>query len=172
MRTILSATLLFCLSIFTQASSQVKDAPQNLKQQASKMGVAFIKGDYKTFASYTYPSVVKMMGGAGKMVDVLKKITTNMKNEGVSFDNTVFDEPSKIEISGKELQATIKQHTEIITPQGILISTSTLIAISTDNGSNWSFVDTSNKDMATIRKVIPGLSKSIYILPQLPPVRK
>ena len=31
-------TLLFCIVVFAQSSAQVKEAPQNLKQQSTKMG--------------------------------------------------------------------------------------------------------------------------------------
>lgn len=160
----------YFFTVFT-SYSQVKEAPQNLKQQATKMGVAFVSGDYTTFANYTYPLILKSMGGAVRMADVLTKTTNDMKLQGMSFSNITFDEPSKIVKSGKELQATIAQHTEIKLAQGRLVSTSTLIAISTDNGSNWTFIDTSNKDMATLRKALPNLSPTITIPPQQPPVR-
>ena len=142
-----------------------------LMQQATKMGSAFVSGDYKTFAKYTYPLVLKSMGGATRMADVLTKTTNDMKLQGMSFSNITFDAPSKIVKSGKELQATIAQHTEIKLSQGRLISTSTLIAVSSDNGINWTFIDTSNKDMATLRKALPNLSPAINIPPQQPPVR-
>lgn len=86
------------------------------------------------------------------------------------FSNITFDEPLIVK-SGNELQATIAQHTEIKLSQGRLVSTSTLIAISTDKGSNWTFIDTSNKEMATLRKALPNLSPTITIPPQQPPVR-
>ena len=134
--------LSFCFCAFALANyAQVQNASQNLKQQANKMGSAFVSSDYKVFANYTYPLILKSMGGATKMAEVLTKTTDNMKAKGMTFSNITFDEPSKIVKSGKELQATIAQHTEIKLSQGRLISTSTLIAISTDNGitppSSW-----------------------------------
>lgn len=164
-------SLLFTAMLFISSYGQVKEASQNLKQQASKMGAAFVSGDYTTFANYTYPLILKSMGGASKMVEVLNRTTNEMKAQGMSFSNITFDEPSKIVKSGKELQATIAQHTEIRLSQGRLVSTSTLLAMSTDNGINWTFIDTSNKDMATLRKALPNLSPSIAVPPQQPPVR-
>lgn len=156
---------------FISSYGQVKEASQNLKQQAGKMGTAFVSGDYKTFANYTYPFVLKLMGGASKMIEILNDGTNDMKTKGMSFSNITFDEPSKIVKSGKELQATIAQHTEIKLPQGRLVSTSTLIAISTDNGVNWTFIDTSNKEMETLRKTFPNLSSALVIPKPQPPVR-
>lgn len=134
------------------------------------MGQAFIGGDYTTFANYTYPKLLAAMGGANKMAATLIKVTNDMKLKGMSFNAITFDEPSKIVKSGKELQATIAQHTDIKVPDGRTVTTSTLIAISTDNGINWTFVDTSNKNIAALRKVMPNLSPSITIPSQQPPV--
>lgn len=173
MKYYISGLLFLSTTIF---NIQAQSIDQNklsaiLKQQASRMGIAFVGGDYTTFANYTYPLILKSMGGAVKMAAILTKSTKGMKAQGMIFSNITFDEPSKIVKSGKELQASIAQHTEIKLSQGRLISTSTLIAVSTDNGINWTFIDTSNKDMATLRKALPNLSPSISIPTPQPPVR-
>jgi len=164
-------TLILIITIFLQSYSQVKESPQNLKQQAINMGLAFLRGDYKTFANYTYPLILKSMGGSAKMDLVLSKSTNDMKAQSMYFTNITFEEPTKIIKSGKELQATIAQHTEIKLSKGRLIVTSTLIAISIDNGINWTFIDTSNKDMVTLRKALPNISPLITIPKQQPPVK-
>ncbi len=164
-------SFLFSAMVFTTSYSQVKEASQNLKQQANKMAQAFIIGDYKTFVSYTYKPMVQGTGGAAKMEQSLAKVVNDMKLKGMSFNAITFDEPSKIIKSGKELQATIAQHTDIKVPDGRAVSTSTLIAISTDNGVNWTFIDTSNKNIEALRKAMPNLSPSITIPPPQPPVR-
>lgn len=164
-------SFLFSAVMFTTSYSQAKESSQNLKQQANKMAQAFISGDYKTFVSYTYKPMVQGTGGAAKMEQSLAKVVNDMKSKGMSFNGITFDEPSKIIKSGKELQATIAQHTDIKVPDGRAVSTSTLIAISTDNGINWTFIDTSNKNIAALRKAMPNLSTAITIPPQQPPMR-
>jgi len=164
--------LLFFISLATYSQTeQDKKILQNLKAQADSMGQAFIAGNFKAFAGYTYPLILKTMGGPEKMIAVLTKSINDMKADGMSFRSVTFGEPSKIEKSGKELQATVPQHIEIGLSQGRLVTNSTLIAFSTDNGLNWTFVDTSNKDTATLRKVLPNLSPAITIPPHMPPVR-
>ncbi|HWK02139.1 MAG TPA: hypothetical protein VNS58_00810 [Puia sp.] len=145
--------------------------PEVVKEQANIMGQAFVRGDYKVFSHYTYPEIVKMIGGENKMAEALTKITSDMKIKGMMFNNITFGDVSKIVKSGNELQCTVAQHTEIKLPSGRAISTSTLIAISTDSGSNWTFVDTSNKDISMIRNLLPHLSRAIVIPPQQPPVQ-
>lgn len=156
-----------CLTV----SAQVPDASKNLKQQAEKAGNSMVHGDYRMLAKYTYPPVVKMMGGAENMAATVQKLMANMKAQGVAFNNVSFGEPTKMFKSGNELQSTIAQHLEMQIKESKLVSTSTLIAISTDNGVNWTFVDTSNKDIATIKKLLPNLSPAISIPPAQPPVK-
>ena len=142
-----------------------------LKEQATKMGSAFVGGDYKTFAKYNNPKILQIVGGEAKMTAALIKTITDMKAKGMSFKSITLGDPSAIVKCGKELQATIPQHTEISTSPGRAVSTSTLIGISTDNGMNWTFIDTLNKDIVTIKKLLPNLSPAITIPPQQPQVR-
>ncbi|MBS1748195.1 MAG: hypothetical protein JST21_18705 [Bacteroidetes bacterium] len=169
---LLFTKIFFCVLITLNSFGQTKDASQSLKQDANKMSAAFLASDYTTFAKYTYPAILQMMGGTNNMSEVLSKTTANMKAQGMSFSNITFGEPSAIVKSGNELQCTIPQHTEIkLSAGGRIIATSTLIAISTDNGKSWTFIDTSNKDMATLHKALPNLSSAITIPPPQPPVR-
>jgi hypothetical protein len=164
-------TLLIVNLFFLQSYGQVRNASERLTMQANSMGTAFIDGHYKTFADYTYPLILKSIGGTSKMIEVLNKTTIDMKSKGMTVGSITFDLPSKILRSDKELQSTIAQHTEIRLAHERIVSTSTLIAISNDNGLNWTFIDTSNKDMAILRKLLPNLSPSITIPPQPSPVR-
>lgn len=74
---------LLLLIIGFASYSQVKQPLKNLKQRAGKMGVAFVSGDYTIFATYTYPLILKSMGGAAKMAAVLTKSTNDMKARGM-----------------------------------------------------------------------------------------
>src|SRR5882724_11962689 len=76
----------------------------HVKEQAYIMGQAFLKGDYQTFAKYTYPDIVSAMGGESRMATVLANSASSMKTQGMTFDNITFDSPSKIVKSGSELQ--------------------------------------------------------------------
>jgi hypothetical protein len=172
---LISLILSFCLVNYT--FSQIKtgfnqsELCLKIKIDATKMSNAFLKADYITFAKFTYPRVLQTIGGVNNMVATLSKTTATMQAQGISFIDIKFGYPSAIVNSGEELQCTLLQHTEIKTPNRVIIITSTLIAISTDKGNNWTFVDTSNKDIATLRKVLPNLSNSIVIPPTQPPIR-
>lgn len=171
MKKTLGLSLLLMLGLMASSFGQVKDASKNLKQQAEKMGAFLMKGDYKAFSVYTHPIVLKMMGGAPKMIEILTRGLNSMKEQGISFKSISMGEPSKLVKSGKELQATIPQNIILKLPKGSLESNSTLVAISTDNGVNWTFIDTSNNDIATLKKVIPTLSPALVIPPRQAPIK-
>jgi hypothetical protein len=163
-------TLVSIIISCSAADAQFGDTLLRVKDQAAKMGQSLLIGDYKTFANYNNSRMLKLMGGEEKMTAALVKSIGDMKIKGIYIKSITFDEPSKIVKSGKELQSTIAQHTEVSTTQGRAVSTSTLIALSEDNGKTWTFLDTLNKDMATLKKIIPGLSSVIIIPASKPPV--
>jgi hypothetical protein len=164
-------SFLLLLTIVSGVAAQVKGAGANLKVQVNRMADALMKGDYKTFTVYTHPAIISAAGGASRMTSLLTKAIDDMKAGGMSFSRITFDEPGQLVKSGQEWQTTIAQHTELKLPSGRAVSTSTLIAISADDGKDWTFVDTSNKDIAVVRKLLPHLSPDIVIPPQQPPVR-
>ena len=151
--------------IYSQPKATINQAVLSItiKEQATKMGNAFMTGDYKTFAKYTYPTIVTMMGGEAKMSQMLTNTISDMKSKGMVFSSVTFGEVSRIVKHGNELQCTLPQHIEIKLPGGRIVNTSTLIAMSPNNGNTWTFIDTSKKDMATIRKALPNLSREIII---------
>lgn len=153
--------LFFCSSFNGQTN--VEDYSSKIKRQAKKMGKLLLKGNFASFSNYTYPAIVEKMGGKEKMVEILKKGTMKMKSEGTAFLKVSFGEPSKIISIENELQCTMPQSIEMKVPNGKLISNSTLIAISLDNGKKWYFVDTSGKDIQTMKKLLPNLSSELII---------
>jgi hypothetical protein len=141
-----------------------------LKSDAVKMANALLEKDYNMFCDYTYPQVVKMVGGKQKMMNTLKTATLEMEKEGYSFLKVTIGEPTEIFISKNELQATITQELEMKVPEGKLVTISTLIAISTTKGKKWHFIDASNKNISELRKALPSLSKELIIPIQSKPV--
>jgi hypothetical protein len=154
----------FCLS------AQVNNMANNLKQQAGKMGQALVSGDYGTFVHYIYPKIVQLQGGSDKIQTIMQQTIQQMTTQGVTFQKVSLDEPTPVVKGGAVLQSTIKQHTEFKMPQGRTVATSTLICLSADNGLNWTFVDTNNKNLGQIRQLIPNLNSAIVIPPQQAPV--
>jgi hypothetical protein len=79
-------------------------------------------------------------------------------------------EPGEIIAYKDQLQCVVPQYTDMQTPMGRLSLSSSLIAISTDKGKNWYFVDTNMYKTDKLTAVLPDLSPKLVIPPQQQPV--
>ena len=157
--------LFFLLLISTVTFAQ---QPAVIKKQAEQMGNALLQRDYKTFVTFTYPTVVKEMGGAEKMAGSIRKQMEDMQKSATILSIT-YGQPSTVISEGKELQCTVPQEMIIKTAQGKIKSTSTLLAFSSDKGEHWHFVDAGDRDIATVRTTLPNASKKLVIPKPVPP---
>jgi len=164
-------TIIFFLLFLNFCNGQTKSAdfPKTIKEQATMMGQFLLKKDFNSFTKYTYPKIIEMMGGKQKMIEMMERGSKEMETEGTGFLKVTFGEPSQIITEKNELQCTLPQEIEMKVPNGRLVTNSTLIAISTDNGDNWSFVDTSGKDILTMKGLLPNLSIDLTIPKQEQP---
>ncbi|MBV4359098.1 hypothetical protein [Pinibacter aurantiacus] len=150
---------------------QISNKLENLKSQASIMASSFLHGDYSVYTNYMYPAIIKSMGGQLKTQQAIEKMVQGLQQRGMIMTNITLDNPYSLLSVNKELQSTIAQHTQIIMTDGKYIETTILIAISTDDGNHWTFIDTAGKDLNTLRKAFPSLSPSLKIAPVTPPVK-
>lgn len=152
------------LSIFNFSYSQTSN--ENLNSQLQLMKKYFLVEDYAKFANFTNPKIIEMFGGKAKMNETTKNLMLKMKDEGFSFIDINFKDPSKFIKKGNEIQFTITQQLLMNTPNGKLVGNSTLIGISKDNGKNWTFIDSAGKSKEAIRKIFPNMSPNLVLIPK------
>lgn len=158
--------LLATLQTFAQSDAELT---KSMLLQADDMGKKFIAKDYKAFLAYSHPATVKIMGGKEKMISETTKEFTQLESEGIKFLDVKFGVPSKIVRTGKELQSIIPEIIEMKVKGGKLTTTTSLIAISQDNGKNWFFVDSAGNNLQNMKGLLPTLSDELEIpMPQDP----
>jgi hypothetical protein len=140
---------------------------KSIKSQAETMRQLLLKKDYKAFIKFTYPTLIEVMGGEKKMIELMETGGKKMESEGTKFLNITIGEPTPIIVIENELQSTVQQTIELKIPNARMITQSTLIAISTDNGTNWYFVDTAGKDIQAMQRALPNLSSDL-VIPERP----
>ncbi len=163
----------FCFvltAIALNTRAQIPAAADSVKAQASRMVKAYIAGDYNTFIHYMNPKIVEMAGGVDGLKNILAQTSRQMNKAGVSIDGITLDSMSAILKTTATLQTTIQQHSAFKVPDGRTVATTTLIAMSSDNGLHWRFIDTHGKTIEDMRKVLPNLSPALSIPPQQAPV--
>jgi hypothetical protein len=170
------SVLLFSFSLLLLACNDKKKPADtsnystSVKVQAEAMGQLMLKRDFESFTKFTYPKIVEIMGGKQNMIAIMEKGSKEMELQGIGFLNVTFGMPSKVITVKDEFQCTLLQTIEMKVAGGKLVTKSTLIAISKDNGANWYFVDSAGKDIITMKKTLPNLSAELILLQKQEPV--
>jgi hypothetical protein len=138
------------------------------KSQADEIGKALSNEDYETVVKYTYPLVVEKLGGRQKMIDVLKTGMGGMKAQGIRVESVTIEAPKDIVAGGSNLFAILPQHLVMSRPGGKITSDTYLVAVSSDKGKNWTFIDGANLSKEKINTILPDFPASL----KLPEVRK
>jgi hypothetical protein len=163
--------LLYALHLVACAGQTVKNVhSESVEKQAKLMADALLSRDYTSFAKYTYFRVIEMAGGEQKMIEAMEEGSKDMESRGVAITAVSFGKVSELIVEKDELQCTIQQEIEMRVPDGRLTTHSTLIAISTDNGESWFFIDTPGRDIQAMRDTYPNLSADLIIPKQGRPV--
>jgi hypothetical protein len=155
--------LFLALFVFTFSNAQTGISNASLKSDAKKMGELFFAKDYNTYVKYINPKISKLMGGDAKLIATLKSVLTEMGTQGFTIKSVIMGEPSSIIQAGSEYQSVVPQNITLKSNDGTLVTTSYLIAISTNMGRTWTFADTSGKSLAEMQKFFPSLSNKLII---------
>jgi hypothetical protein len=166
MKAILLVTTILFFAVFTQAQG----IPSTIKAQGMDMAKALVKKDYTTFAKYMHPKVVEMAGGSAKLLQQMDTLNAMAAKFGAEIKKITIGNPAKIIKYKKELQTTIPQITEMTSSFGSLSMETTLVAISSDEGKTWKFVDTTVTNVSQLKKAMPELSPDLVIPAPKPPV--
>lgn len=152
---------LFC---FICSSAQDDDVKVKiLLDQANEMGKKFVARDYAGFLKYAHPATIKAMRGEKEALRKMNAQMADIVEEGIIITDVNFGTPTKIITVDTELQCTLPQMITMEIPDGKVTATTTVIAISRDNGKNWYFLDTANYNFQDMRMLLPNLSDQIVI---------
>lgn len=155
--------ILFIFSLTTKAQLNDNAIVRTMLENADEMGKKFIAKDYKAFLKYSHPLVTASMGGEKKVYDQILADIKSLEEQEITFLSIKFGVPSKIISVGNEKQAVVPEMIEMKVPGGTLTTTTSMLAISTDKGINWYFVDTGGHNLATMKNLLPTLSNQLEI---------
>lgn len=158
------------ISIAQTTLPDVSEDEQKLQQEATKMGKLFITKKFPDYLKFVHPKIIQLVGGEKAMIDILENSFSQLAEQGFSFKDVTMGNPSSILEVGKEKQAVIPQILEMKNQTGTLVATSYLVAISSDNGVTWQFIDTGGKSLEEMKKVFPNLSSALVIPSKKQPV--
>ena len=139
-------------------ASGVQNYP-TLTAQTKQLEDAFSRKDYAKVIDLTYPKMVEYAGGREKMLAETTSEVQSMEAEGVQILSSTYASPSQFVSDSTGIYAVIPVVSKVKATDGIFQTEGSLIAISTDGGQNWTFVDASGKDHTELKKVLPNLDR-------------
>jgi hypothetical protein len=156
------------------AASQSSSEPENfprLAAQAKEVNDAFGRKDFARVADMTYPRLVEILGGRDRMVSSITKEMKQMEAEGVVFLSSSAGAPTQVIHLEGTIYAVLPTILKVKAQDGIFQSDGSMIAISSDRGANWTFIDAGGKDQKQLKSLLPTAADKLNLPPEKPPVR-
>lgn len=144
-------------------SAPSKDMGEAAQRDGNAMYEAFRVGRLDDFATYTYPGLLKLMGGKKKMIALLEKGRADMEKQGFRFVSGVVAAPIALVEAGTELHALLPLNQVLTAPGGALHAAGHLLGISSDGGKTWTFIDAANLTPETVRQVLPNFNPQLKL---------
>jgi hypothetical protein len=132
-------------------------------RDGNAMYEAFRQGDLPRFVSYTYPGLLKALGGTKRVVELLEEGRAKMATEGFSFTAGRVGAPVTMVKAGAELHALLPLTQRLTAPGGELQVQGHLLGISADGGKSWTFIDTERLTPDNVRQVVPGFNSALAL---------
>src|SRR5688572_16263364 len=148
--------------LFAFAQDDTLIIKKNIKLCSDSMARAFLTRDWKTYAHFTIPSLVEMLGGVEGFIAFTQEMLDEMPDS--SIKDFKIGEIVQLVTTPGSWQAVIEQKLVFEGDSIQIKSTSYLVGISIDGGTAWTFLDPQG-DINTARLLFPELSDTL-IIPQ------
>ena len=148
-----------------------QQAVKNLKAQAAEVGRSAVEQDHAKMAELTHPFLIEKLGGRAAFVQKLESIAADMKGQGFGLKKFTMGEPSLLVPAAGQVYAVVPSEVELSGPGGAAgKQPSYLIAVSTDGGIQWKFIDGAGVggDRRKLKSVLPDLPDQL-VLPAAQP---
>ncbi|MDA8692757.1 hypothetical protein N9L92_01755 [Saprospiraceae bacterium] len=124
---------------------------------------AFVNNEFAEVATLTHPDLVDMNGGEAYVVEDLKDERLSSSGEGLVYNSAEVKAPLKILEYNGEIQAIMPVEYTMQLVDKEYINKTYILAVSTDGGKTYKFVNLMQFDDASLREFVGNLSPEISI---------
>jgi hypothetical protein len=135
------------------------------------MNDAFARKDYGRFADLTYPKVVELVGGRDQMLQGITQQLKEMEAEGVVLLSSTSGSPTQFVHDSGSIYAVLPTTLKAKAKDGIFQSEGSMIGVSSDGGTNWTFIDASGKDHRELKTLLGNVVDRLNLPPDKRPVK-
>jgi hypothetical protein len=152
------------------ASAAAESYP-SLTARTKEICDAFNNKDYLKVLELTYPKVIETGGGREKMIATMKNEIKGMETEGVALLSTTPGSATNFVHDAGWIYAVIPITVKLKAQDGIYQTEGTLIGISADGGTNWTFIDAAGEDEEKLRMLLPNTLEKLKLPAEKAPVK-
>jgi len=150
----------FCLVAYNAAADP---QTERIRQAAKENSTAFATANYDRLVDLTYPKVVELLGGREKMIELLRRGAEDMKSHGSSILGADIAEPKEVITAGDKRFAIVPMIVHVKVPEGTLRTNGFLLAVSTDQGKAWTFIDGAGLTREKLTQVFPDFPSEVSL---------
>ena len=136
---------------------------ERIRQAAKENSTAFTTANYDRLVDLTYPKVVELLGGREKMIELLRRGAEDMKSHGSSILGADIAEPKEVITAGDKRFAIVPMIVHVKVPEGTLRTNGFLLAVSTDQGKAWTFIDGAGLTREKLTQVFPDFPSEVSL---------
>lgn len=149
---------IFCLNTISQTKDEAL-------RDAKKTANATLNSDFKTVLNYTFPPILKLMGGKEKALEIISKAMSNMQSSGFVFESADVISISEIVKEQNQYRCFIKNNYVMKFNGQKITSEAYLFGIYNEEQKSWNFIEAKQLANSAINKVLPNF-KTDLIIPQ------
>ncbi len=147
-----------------------EDSAANIRAAFDRAAQAVVAGDAEAILNSTYSGLLEQVGGRDAMRSMLIKNLTDLEKRGMAVVSTEIVSISEPLQAGDELHAIVRAKRILKAPGGRQIQDTFMIAVSDDEGQNWTFVDGPQLTPKHIEALFPDFNEALELPETVPPV--
>jgi hypothetical protein len=141
-----------------------------VRQQAQARANAALQRDHDTFADYTHPRLVELVGGRAKFIENERRVAKEGDAAGLKLVAYEVSEPGELVIEGGSAYVILPTTLRVRAPKFRGVTEAYMLGISTDGGKTWKFVDASLSTPEQRYRLFPDLPARIQFPKKKEPV--
>ena len=132
---------------------------------AKKSADAQLAYDIDGYMSYMHPNVIKMGGGVDLVKESVNQQLTTYKKMNVDVVSITHGDPGPLVQAGSEIHCILSATTKLKQGEGEFDSVNNWLAVSSDQGASWTFVDMAYYNEGSLKIYLPDYNPAL-VFPQ------
>lgn len=158
--------LLFAFSLLASTNIAFAQHEDAITKGAQKYAKALEKAQWEKVLDLTYPDIITKNGGRTAMINQSKAFEAEMQQRGFELQKAELSDPLALYVSGDFLMCAVPMRLTFNGPLGKLYSESSLLAVSANEGTSWTYIDMAQIQINQLAEIFPQINPDLSIPPK------